>query len=299
MALMEPKLSANQYDVFLRRVKDIPSLPDVVNRIVETLGQPEASASEVARLISYDPGLTSKFLRMVNSAAYGFQRQISSVQHAIMILGFGTVRGVVLSASLFRMFESKGVRGMDPNRFWQHSIGTAIASRVIANHHKIRYAEDAFSAGMLHDIGKMIFQCYFPIDYAFVLQESAHLRYPLHGNGFREIEERFLKADHAMLGYQLAQRWKIPTTISEAIRYHHEPENAVDAQELVYTVALANAFCTHIQDNFGVLDVASIPQSVLDYFHFDIENPKPFEDLFRMVCDEISGVEELLSTLKT
>src|SRR5437764_442296 len=103
-----------KYDIILKRVGDLPALPDVVNKIVELLGKPDSSAAEVAKFISYDPGLTSKVLRMVNSAAYGFQRQISSVQHAIMILGFSTIRGLVLSASIFKLLETNPPRGMDP-----------------------------------------------------------------------------------------------------------------------------------------------------------------------------------------
>jgi putative nucleotidyltransferase with HDIG domain len=288
-----------KYETILRRVRDLPSLPDVVSSTMNLLSSPDASASQVAKIISYDPGLTSKFIRMVNSAAYGFQRQISSVQHAIMILGFSTVRGVVLSASIFKLFEGQNHKhNIEPTEFWRHSIGTAIASRIMATKWRIQYADDAFTAGMLHDIGKMILDYYFVADYQKVVQEAKQQNLPTHGLGFLQIEQKVLRIDHAELGYQLACRWKLPATFAEVIRYHHDPKAARDAPELVYVVALANAFINLINLNFGVFNVEHIPDVLLDYFNYDPENPQPFENLFKQICDETEGIDDLLSSLR-
>lgn len=296
---MDPTFKQRKYDSILRRVRDLPSLPDVVNSILGLLNSPDVSASQVAKLISYDPGLTSKFIRMVNSAAYGFQRQISSVQHAIMILGFSTVRGVVLTASIFKLFEGRPTRqGIDPTEFWRHSIGTAIASRVMAAKWRIPYSDDAFTAGMLHDIGKMIMDYYFSADYGRVLGEARKNNMPYHGPEFLSIEQNLLKIDHCELGYQLACRWKLPATFAEAIRYHHEPQYAHDAPELVHVVALANCFSNLINLNYGVFNADYIPDVLKEYFDYDEENPEPFENLFKQICDEMEGVEDLLSSLK-
>ncbi len=288
-----------KYESILRRVKDLPSLPDVIYSIVEQLGRPDASASQIAKLISYDPGLTSKFLRMVNSAAYGFPRQISSVQHAIMILGFSTVRGVVLSASIFKLFEAKNYHGMDPSQYWRHSIGTAIASRVMASKWRVPYGEDAFTAGMLHDIGKMILNYYFAADYNMVIKEARASKIPVFGNQYLALEQKILNINHAELGYQLAARWKLPHTFTEVIRYHHNPAAANDAPELVYVVSLANAFSNLINHNYGVFNADFVAPDLLEYFNYDERNPEPFEALFKQICDEMGGVESLLSSLNT
>ncbi len=296
---MEPMNVNKGYEISLKRVLDLPSLPDVVNSIIEIVGDDATPASEIAKLISYDPGLTSKCLRMVNSAAYGFQRQISSVQHAIMILGFNTVRGVVLSASIYKMFsDKKGQKGIDPIQFWRHSFGTAIASRVLANKFRIRYAEDAFSAGMLHDIGKMILDYYFAMEYQDVLTTARSNRIPFSGRLFVALEHKILKTDHTHLGYQIAQRWKLPVTFNEVIRWHHHPERATDAPELVYVVALANAFSHILQHNHGVFSDAYLTPALREYFQYDPEDPEPFIALFKEVAAEMESLDDLLISLK-
>lgn len=299
---MEHSLPARkkQYDVLLRRVRDLPSLPDVVNKIMEILVQPNANASEVAKLVTYDPGLTSKVLRMVNSAAYGFQRQISSVQHAIMILGFGTVRGVVLSASIFDLFEGKkGDEGIDPTEFWKHSLNTAVAAKLLAEKWKIPYADDAFSAGMLHDIGKMVLDYYCHKEYAKVLEDAWRCQMPYHGSNFLELEQHILKIDHAEIGYQVAIKWKMPAAFVDVIRYHHAPQQATNAPQLVYIVALANAF-SHINVlNYGVFDMDYIPKEVLEFFDYDEEtgDPAAFKKLYKEVAKQMEGVDDLLRSL--
>lgn len=294
----QPPIPNRKYDSILRRVRDLPSLPIVVNNILELLGSPTTSAAEIAHLISYDPGLTSKFLRMVNSAAYGFQRQISSVQHAIMILGFSTVRGVVLSASIFRLFDGKKHHGIDPTEFWRHSIGAAIAARIMAAKWRIRYAEDAFTAGMLHDLGKIILDYYFAADYQQVIAEAKRQKLPFHGEKYQAIEQEILKIDHSELGYQLALRWKLPSTFSEAIRYHHNPTKAPDAPDLVHVVALANVFSNLYNVNYGVFNPEFIPQNLLDYFNIDEDNMDALENLFKQVSEEMEGIDDLLGSLR-
>ena len=120
-------------NMVLRRVKDIPSLPEVVTKIMELVSNPTSSAAELSKVIAHDPGLTTRVLRLVNSAYYGFPKQISSVQQAIMILGFTTMRGLVLSTSIFKIFtpkDSKTGKTIDYKQFWKHSISVALCARV-------------------------------------------------------------------------------------------------------------------------------------------------------------------------
>ncbi len=292
------KFSSGAYEVVLKRIRDIPSLPEVVNRIVEVMAKPNTPASEIARLISYDPGLTSKVLRMVNSAAYGFQRQISSVQHGIMILGFNQVRGLVLSASIFKLFEGKDiVQGLDHKEFWQHSMATAIVARTVANRLRLRDVDDAFSAGMLHDIGKMVLDVYFKENYREVLEAAYLNRRPYHGRGFLAVERHVLDSDHTEIGAFLANKWKLPVTITEVIRFHHNPAEADEScRTLVYLVALANElafvhFCHH-----GIYQETHFSADVLEYFNLDADRVVELQHLIR---EELDGIEELLSSLSS
>ncbi len=295
---MDSLSSSAKFELILRRVRDLPSLPDIVNKIVAVMGHPEVAASEIARLISYDPGLTSKVLRMVNSAAYGFQRQISSVQHAIMLLGFNTVRGVILSATIFKIFENNPAKGLNPNDFWRHSIETAVGSRVLAERLRIRYAEDAFSAGMLHDLGKMLLSSHCSSEYEPVLLSARQKGLPCHGEAFYKLEKAHLGITHTELGYQLGIRWRMPSTILEVIQHHHHPEQAEEAIDLVYVVALANAFSVMNQINFGIFHPDLMPTSLLAYLNCSEEDFSEAEQLFKAVQGELGGVEEFLASLK-
>jgi len=296
---MNPALSGKNYDLIMRRIGDLPALPTLVNKIVEQLGNNNVPASEIAKLVSFDPGLTTKFLRLVNSSAYGFQRQIGSVQHAIMILGFNSVRGIVLSAGIFKMFEGRSsVLHLDPKAFWRHSLATAMACQFLAVRLKTRWADDAFSAGMLHDIGKMILAYYFSAEYATVLQAAHDNHIAGHGEPFLMLEQAHLGLNHAELGYQLAIRWKLPHTINEVIRYHHQPSAAKDSPELVYLVALANGLVNCLGQKHNGVDWQRIPEDVLAYFHFSPEDPHPLNLLFNDLCDQLDDLESLLESLQ-
>jgi len=298
---MTQKFASGSHEIILKRIRDIPSLPEVVNKIVILLGQPNTPASEIAKLISYDPGLTSKVLRMVNSAAYGFQRQISSIQHGIMILGFTTVRGLVLSASIMKLFERenssiKGMpKGLDHQRFWQHSLGTAMAARQIGKALHMGDIDDVFSAAMLHDIGKIVLDVYFKKDYLQVLTEAKRHGVLPHGDAFLTLEENLLGINHTQIGVSLAQKWKLPSAITEAIAHHHAPQNAQeDCQTVVYLVSLANQLAIIQYEHLGIYNRNYISGDVLDYFGLDDDDLQGFLHLLK---EDMDSVQELLRSI--
>src|SRR5579871_2886367 len=153
-----------------KKLADLPPLPAVVTRIMQTINDPGTSAEELSRLVSLDQGLSSKMLRIVNSAYYGFPKRISTITHAVVILGFNTVRNLVLGVSAFGMLPQKGVSsGLDRMKFWEHSVATAVAANVLSKQRQpqTRSAmEEAFVAGLLHDVGKLFLDCYFPVQFA-------------------------------------------------------------------------------------------------------------------------------------
>lgn len=290
-----PPFTDKSLDKALKRIRDIPSLPDVVSRTLEVMVNPATPASEIARLISYDPGLTSKVLRIVNSAAYGFQRQISSVQHGIMILGFNTVRGLVLSASIFKLFEAiDDARGLNHRDFWEHSMAVAMASRLIAKRFRLTGMDDAFSAGLLHDIGKMALDVYFQNEYHQVLNMARLNKRPCHGEAFLEVEQRYLGVDHCQVGEALANKWRLPVTITAVIAHHHHPEQATRCQTLAYVAALANALVDNFQLNSGVFRADAVHADLAAYFDLD---PEQLEALHSAIKTELGGMEELMISL--
>ncbi|MCA9797980.1 MAG: HDOD domain-containing protein [Cyanobacteria bacterium HKST-UBA04] len=281
----------------LRRIRDIPSLPDLINKIVDLIGQPEASASQIAKLISFDAGLTSKVLRLVNSSAYGFQRQISSVQHAIMILGFGQVRGLVLSASILKLFEKTEARGLDLEWQWKHGLQTAAVSRHLAHKFNIPNGEDAFSAGLLHDIGKIVLSVYCNDVYGKLMTGCRQQTINTHGPAFSEAEQAVLGLTHARVGAEVAQRWKLPASFIDTIRHHHSPQLATDTPELVYVVALANCFCATDLTDVHPIDFDHIPDHiwlpVFEWMNAEMDPRQALEELYWDVKNEVGTWPDL------
>lgn len=289
------KFTSGAHEIVLKRIRDIPSLPDVVNRILAIISQPNTPASEIARLISFDPGLTSKVLRMVNSAAYGFQRQISSIQHGIMILGFNNVRGLVLSASIFKLFEGHAhPGGLNHRQFWQHSLAAAVAARILAKALHFTDADDVFSAAMLHDIGKVVLDVYFKQEYQQVLQEARQRKCLLHGAEFYRLEESVLGVTHTGIGNFLATKWKLPIGITEVILHHHQPENAEHCKPLVHLIALANELAVLQYEKQGVYDPGHFNPYLLDYFELGDETLQGFLEQLKA---EMDSAQDLLNSI--
>lgn len=291
------KFTSGSHEIILKRIREIPSLPDVVNRILAVISKPNTPASEIAKLISYDAGLTSKVLRMVNSAAYGFQRQISSIQHGIMILGFNNVRGLVLSASIFKLFEGHAhPGGLNHQKFWEHSLGTAVAARLLATSLRIQEADEVFSAAMLHDIGKVVLDVYFTEDYHSVLKEASKKKTLLHGQPFYLIENSVLGFTHTDIGGYLASKWKLPVGITEVIQHHHAPENAEYCEPMVYLVALANEMAVLQYEKLGIYDPAYISPQLREYFDLDDTQLQGFLSELKI---EMDSAQDLLNAIST
>jgi putative nucleotidyltransferase with HDIG domain len=287
-------LNEKRRELILKRVREIPSLPEVVNKIIQLLGQPHTSAAEISKLISYDPGLTSRVLRMVNSASYGIQMQITAIQHAIMILGFNTVRGLVLSASIFKLFAGGKKSGLfDPTAYWRHSMLTAMLGRVICKAYALPEADEAFSAGMLHDIGKLVLHEHFTADYNLVQRLTAEHHGLPHGEHFLLMERQGVGTNHSEIGAQLAIKWKLPATLTEVIQHHHYPERAVLNVNLTYVVALANKLSVFVEQAYELeAMLEKLPESLKEYFSLNSAEDLAFLTPHLAPC--LAEVEQLL-----
>lgn len=271
--LKDPFKKDNQAKIslVLRKVKDIPSLPEVVTKVMELVSNPSSSAAELSKVIAHDPGLTSRVLRLVNSAYYGFPKQISSVQQAIMILGFTTMRGLVLSTSIFKIFtpkDSKTGKTIDYVKFWKHSISTALCSRVVARASGMTEVGDAFSSGILHDIGKVVLDQYDHTDYVEVFKK---LRFNYSSKDLLETEDDIIGITHADIGYRVADKWNLPVTLSESIRCHHTPLEAVSYTKIVCVIYMANIIANMIEKPYIPMHIASFDSDVLKYLNINEE----------------------------
>ena len=224
----------------LRRVTEriigLSALPTIVTQLIALVGDPRSSARQVARLISTDQALTAKILRVANSAFYGFPRKIATVQLAIVVLGFNAVKNLALSVTVLKRFSAgTDHRLFDRQRFWEHAIGCGVAARMLAKRFGGRDGE-AFVAGILHDIGKLILIEYAHDEFTDALELAEQEDIPI-----GQAEEEVLGVTHAEVGGWLAERWNLPEPLAHSISAHHNPFALEEPDDLVLITHMADA----------------------------------------------------------
>jgi HD-like signal output (HDOD) protein len=201
------------------RVTEISSLPEITTRIVAVVEDPRATARDMHDIVRSDPALVAKILKVVNSAFYGLPAQIASLERAIVMLGLSAVKNLALAASLSRMFRADAVCDQFAARdLWRHCVAAGVAARLLANAVHLPQVDEAFVAGLVHDVGLIVAQQLFPAKLREVA--TACLSNP---QDFCATEIAVIGADHQALGWALASRWKFPPGLRHAIAYHHEP----------------------------------------------------------------------------
>jgi HD-like signal output (HDOD) protein len=215
----------------LANVRGLPALPMVVQTLSRRIGDQTVSAGEIARLLAHDQGLTARVLRLANSAFYASREPVRTPEQAVVLLGFGTVRAIILKASIFSAYDMERARP-----FWLHALGTACAARTIARVTGFGGAEDAFVMGLLHDLGKLALDEFLPDLYRPVRAAVAR-----EGGLIRDAERRLLGCDHAAVGRFLCEHWSLPPVYREAIAGHHD-------LTLAQEVNRPYAACVHLAD---------------------------------------------------
>ncbi len=206
---------------------------DAVQAILKRLNDVPVDINAVAELLECDPILTSSLLRLANSPFYGFSQKITRVDHAVILLGVHTVRQVVIAFSVVKRFSRPLVSGLDRNNLWRHCIGVAVASKILARRCDIN-EEDAFIAGMLHDIGKFILDECSPDVYRQVFSVRDEKALTLHA-----AEQQVMGVSHGRVGAVAIRFWRLPEMLADVAEKHHQP-SAVEPKPLVDIVHLAN-----------------------------------------------------------
>ncbi len=278
-----------------KKLADLPPLPAVVARIMETVNNPDSSAEELNRLISMDQGLASKVLRIVNSAYYGFPKRISTLTQAVVILGFNTVRNLVLGVSAFGLLSQKSMPyGLNRTQFWEHSVAAAIAGSLIAKKRLPRQrslADEAFIGGLLHDIGSLFLDSYFPVQYAVAMAFATR-----EGKTSRDAEAMVLGIDHPTVGRRIGEHWNFPQNLVLIIGGHHEPMRHKDACELVLIGHAAEWFaweCGHKMCDHTI--ACPLDPGVEEWLAFD---PTTWETIKQELAVQFKAAEGLLQVAK-
>lgn len=196
----------------------VPSLPGAVLELLHSFNDEDMNTAALAKKIGQDPALSAHVLKVVNSPFYGVTGQVSSLPEAVMVLGFSSVRSLALAASLTNGFPMRAHSGADPRRLWRHSFCCALCAQALAPLARID-AEAAFTAGLLHDIGRIALLAAFPERFAAVLEARRQ-----QGLDFDAAEQAVLGFSHATFGARLLERWRLPASLVYAVEFHHQPD---------------------------------------------------------------------------
>jgi diguanylate cyclase (GGDEF)-like protein len=242
-----------------QKMEHLPTLPGVALKILEAVRSEETSLNEIADILSKDPPLTAKILGLINSAFYSLPTQVTSISHAVKLLGINTVKKVALSFSLVRSFSQGNKGSFDYQAFWRDSLISAVACRLIAEKILPAWEEDAFTLGLLQDIGILAFNEALPKPYSLVLQEREKSFSP-----FQEAEDRIIGFNHMDLGAFLAQKWGLPEKFHGPIQAHHCPEKTPPSAPESAEVARILFLASLVVDLFNARE-KGVPLKLLEY----------------------------------
>jgi putative nucleotidyltransferase with HDIG domain len=199
------------------RISDLPTLPTVVMEINRLLQDVNAPIEKLVDMLEKDPSMVLKILRLVNSSFYGFRSKISSLRHAVTLMGYSTVQHAVVTVAVIDSLKTETpLKGFDITRFWTHSLSVAVMCRHLAAQTKLTDPNEAFTAGLIHDIGKVVLVSHFPEVVVGLMEQSAKDEITFYG-----AEKAGNTYPHNLIGSNLARRWMLPQPLDLAIRHHH------------------------------------------------------------------------------
>ncbi|NLX57938.1 MAG: HDOD domain-containing protein [Phycisphaerae bacterium] len=229
----------------LERVAELNTLPEVTQRILSITEDPDSSARDLNEVLKHDMALSAKLLRVVNSAFYGLPGRVSDLDRAIVLLGFQAVRNLAVAATMASLFtgEGKNIPGFSAKRLWLHCIATAVTARNLVNVAGFRsLREEAFLAGVIHDIGILV-------EYQFATDRFAQVASGLGtGKSLIQAESAVFEMTHQQIGQALAEVWKFPRNMQFVTGYHHKPMRLADEHRLLPVVV---ALAEHVADGCG------------------------------------------------
>jgi putative nucleotidyltransferase with HDIG domain len=222
----------------------MPAFPKSVQRILELTRDVNSTPKDLVEVIDKDPVVTVKILKVVNSAYYSLPKQITSIGHSVVYLGFNTIKNLALSIAAIGMLPKDNASGFDVQQYLLHSLATAGIAKQLA--HKVDDADamDCFIAGLLHDFGKVVFAQFMPNEFKAALEESQTTKSPLH-----QALQKHIGVDHFVVGAMLAEKWRFAPNLIETIA-HLNPDNLKDT-DMIACVFAANQISKKMQFGFG------------------------------------------------
>ena len=245
----------------IEAINDLPTLPTIameVNRLLQDVNTP---IEKLVDLLERDQSMVLKILRLVNSSFYGFKSRINNIRHAVTLMGYNTVQSAVVTVAVIDSLKAKNkLKGFDISQFWNHSIGVAVMCRHLAACTKLAQMEEAFTAGLIHDIGKIVLVNHFP-DVFIALSRTIAAE----GLAFYAAEKSSDTYPHNLIGGTLSRRWMLPEPLDCATRYHHGVNTQQSNAALTGLVAISDTIVNAMTEQPGHrLGSNAIPEAVRD-----------------------------------
>jgi putative nucleotidyltransferase with HDIG domain len=224
-------------------IKNMPSLPITVAKVLEVCNNPQTSPADLNHVISLDPVLVGRVLKLINSAYYGLGQQVTNLARAIIMLGINTVKNLALSTAVMGSLSSKRDRkGLDMDGFWHHSLCVGVSSKILARKRGIdtKLTEEYFAAGLLHDIGKIPLNAILSKEYMLTVSTADRERITLYRS-----EENTLGMSHCIAGASIVTAWKLDGPVGDSIIHHHDyVEYSGNFKDVLYSVVVSNWFAS-------------------------------------------------------
>lgn len=256
-------------ETLVQEIDSIPPLPTTVTRALQIIEDRESGSKELAKVLAEDQSITATLLKYANSAYYGLTRKVSTVSEATVILGFTTIRSMLLTASVHKVVNRE-VSGyaLAQGELWKHSIQCAMVAKNLAKKSRFPQVEQAFVAGLIHDIGKVVLNVYVGTQYGEIIDAVRQEQIP-----FMEAEKRILGFNHAEVGARLAAKWNLPDDLVDAIAHHHSPQDSEMNSKLTALVHIADAICLMLGFGLGADGLLyPLNESVLEMLGLAVEH---------------------------
>ncbi len=275
-------------DEFLKAVQDLPPMPKVMLKIQKLLLDPNSNAEEIAGYIETDQALAAKVLKMANSPYYGMSGKVSSIQHAAVILGFKIIGELTTMAGFSHLMGKKlPGYGYKSDELWKHSLAVALGAKIIAEKIKPELSSEALTAGLIHDMGKLILDPYVLENrdaFDKLIEDENHT--------FLSAEKHVLGYDHAEIASEICDHWKFPESLAQAIKYHHNPSLS-NENEMAFILHLADYIAVLSGSGYDIDEILDIREEGTDAF-LSIHQ-KDMQIIGAVIIESVVKIEEELT----
>lgn len=277
-------------DRILKSIKAIPAFPETVHRLMAVLNREDYSVRDLAAVVKYDQAITANVLRIANSAYFGLREKVKSIEQALSLLGRKNLIRTIQTAGVSKIFRAIPAKGYvtTGSELWQHSVAVALMSQILSR--RIRGEEDAvlYTAALLHDVGKMVMGEYVEEAMTAIMDKVRN-----RGYSFLEAEEEVFGINHAELGGKIAEKWRYPEEIRDAIRYHHRPDLLSEDRPVPWFVHLSDQFASLMGVDGGIDGLACRAlEQTIPRFHL---RQKDLETCFILLHQDMEKAKDVMN----